>query len=81
MNVLWEREKPYPRRCKLPCKQNETFPNVIVFDFEAYQDPREKEMPTAESEHVPISVSLADAFDREPEHISAQDPNELLRKF
>ena len=54
---------------------------MIVFDFEAYQDPWEKEMPTAESEHVPISVSLADAFDREPEHISAKDPNELLRKF
>ena len=54
---------------------------MIVFDFEAYQDPWEKEMPTAESEHVPISVSLADAFDREPKHISAKDPNELLRKF
>jgi len=52
-----------------------------VFDFEAYQDPREKEMPTAESEQVPISISMADAFDREPEHISAKDPNKLLRKF
>ena len=43
-----------------------------MFDSEAYKDAREKETPTAESEHVPISVSLADAFDREPEHISAK---------
>ena len=31
-----------------------------------------------ESEHVP---ALADTFDREPEHISAKEPNKLLRKF
>ena len=47
--------------------------------------PWEKETPTAdlvfESEHVPVSVSLADTFDGEPKHISAKYPNELLRKF
>ena len=31
----WEHEGPYPRRCKLPCKQNETFPHAIVFNFKA----------------------------------------------
>ena len=33
--VRWEHEGPYPRRCKLPCKQNETFPHAIVFNFKA----------------------------------------------
>lgn len=33
--VRWEHERPYPRRCKLPCKQNETFAHAIAFDFKA----------------------------------------------
>ena len=28
-----------------------------------------------------MSVSLADTFDREPEHIVAKDPTEVVRKF
>ena len=28
-----------------------------------------------------MSVSLADTFDREPEHISAKDATEVVRKF
>ena len=68
----WDHERPYPRRCRLPGKQNEMFPHAI-------------ETPTAnlvfESEHIPVSVSLADTFDRELERISAKDPKELIRQF
>ena len=69
--VGWDHERPYPRRCRLPGKQNEMFPHAI-------------ETPTAnlvfESEHIPVSVSLADTFDRELERISAKDPKELIRQ-
>lgn len=68
----WDHERPYPRRCRLPGKQNEMFPHAI-------------ETPTAnlvfESEHIPVSVSLADTSDRELERISAKDPKELIRQF
>ena len=47
--------------------------------------PHAIETPTAnlvfESEHIPISVSLGDTFDRELERISAKDPKELIRQF
>ena len=70
---------------RLPRIQNETFPHAIVYDFESYQDPGKRKAPTAflvfESEHVPVSVSLADTFDREPEHIVAKDLKEVVRKF
>ena len=70
--VRWDRERPYPRRCRLPAKQNEMFPHAI-------------ETPTAnlvfESEHIPVPVSLADTFDRELERISAKDPKEQIRQF
>ena len=70
--VWWDHERPYPRRCRLPGKQNEMFPHAI-------------ETPTAnlvfESEHIPVSLSLADTFDRELERISAKDPKELIRQF
>ena len=84
--VCWEHEMPQPYwYARLPRIQNETFPHAIVYDFKSYQDPRKKEAPTAflvfEREHVPVSVSLADTFDREPEHIVAKDPTELVRKF
>ena len=34
-----------------------------------------------ESEHIPVSVSLGDMFDRELERNSAKDPKELIRQF
>ena len=34
-----------------------------------------------ENKHVPVSVSLADTLDREPEHISSKDPKELIKRF
>ena len=34
-----------------------------------------------ESEHVPISVSLADTLNPEPEYIVSRDPAELIRLF
>ena len=75
----WEYEMPIPfRYAGLPRKQNETFPNAIVYDFEAYQDPGGGLV--FENEHVSVSVSLADTFDREPEHIVAKDPKEVIRK-
>lgn len=70
--MRWDHERPYPRRCRPPGKQNEMFPHPI-------------ETPTAdlvfESEHIPVSVSLVETFDRELERISAKDPKELIRKF
>ena len=61
----WEHERPRPWwNGKLPPKRNETYPHVIVFDFEAYQDKTKASNLTRdlsyESEHVPISVSIAD---------------------
>ena len=34
-----------------------------------------------ESEHVPISVSIADTINTEPEYICSKDPEELIRLF
>ena len=62
----WEHEGPRP-----PPKRNETYPHAIVYDFEAYQDKTKASNPTHdlsyESEHVPISVSIADTLNPEPE--------------
>ena len=46
--------------------------HTIVFDFESYQDKTKTSNPTRdlsyESEHVPISVSIADTLNPEPEY-------------
>ena len=82
----WEHETPTPW-ANLPCleKQTATYPHAIVYDFEAYQDVSKAAKPTCnltyESEHVPISVSLADTLNTEPEYIVSKDPNELIRLF
>ena len=82
----WEHETPTPW-ANLPCpeKQTVTYPHAIVYDFEAYQDASKAAKPTCnltyESEHVPISVSLADTLNTEPEYIVSKDPNELIRLF
>ena len=70
----WEHEKPSPWwHDKLPSKRNETYPHAIVFDLESYQDKTKASNPTCylsyESEHVPISDSIADTINTEPEYI------------
>ena len=82
----WEHEKPTPwttTRC--PERQTETYPHAIVYDFESYQDTSKASCPTRdlsfESEHVPISVSIADTLNPEPEYIVSKDPGELIHLF
>ena len=82
----WEHEEPTPwaaTRC--PDKQTETYPHAIVYDFESYQDKSKASNPTCdlsfESEHVHISVSIADTLNPEPEYIVSKDPNELIDLF
>ena len=82
----WEHEHPRPwwnDRC--PPKRNETYPHAIVYDFESFQGKTKASNPTRdlsyESEHVPISVSIADTLNPEPEYIVSKDPNELIRLF
>ena len=82
----WEHEVPTPwaaTRC--PEKKTETYPHAIVYDFESYQDKSKAACPTRdlsyESEHVPISVSIADTLNPEPEYIVSKDPNELIHLF
>ena len=82
----WEHEKPTPwETTSCPEKQTATYPHAIVYDFEAYQDASKAERPTRnlfyESEHVPISVSIADTLNPEPEYIVSKDPNELIHLF
>ena len=82
----WEHEKPTPwaNTC-CPKVETKTYPHAIVYDFKAYQDTSKAVRPTSdlfyESEHVPISVSLADTLNPEPEYIVSRDPAELIRLF
>ena len=61
------------------------YPHAIVYDLEAYQDKSKASNPTRdlsfESEHVPISVSIADTLNTEPEYICSKDPEELISLF
>ena len=82
----WEHEKPAPwANTHCPKVETETYPHAIVYDFESYQDTSKAVRPTSdlfyESEHVPISVSLADTLNPEPEYIVSRDPAELIRLF
>ena len=82
----WEHKKPAPwETARCPERQTATYPHAIVYDFEAYQDASKAERPTPnlfyESEHVPISVSIADTLHPEPEYIVSRDPNELIHLF
>ena len=82
----WEHEKPTPwANTHCPKVETETYPHAIVYDVEAYQDTSKAVRPTSdlfyESEHVPISVSLADTLNPEPEYIVSRDPAELIRLF
>ena len=82
----WEHEKPTPwANTHCPKVETETYPHAIVYDFESYQDTSKAVRPTSdlfyESEHVPISVSLADTLNPEPEYIVSRDPAELILLF
>ena len=82
----WENEKPTPWAATRGLeKQTATYPHAIVYDFESYQDTSTAERPTRnllyESEHVPISVSIADTLHPEPEYIVSRDPAELIHRF
>ena len=70
---------------KLSPKRNETYPHAIVFDFESYQDKTKASNPTRDlsykTEHVPVSVSIADTINTEPEYICSKDPEELIGLF
>ena len=82
----WEHEKPTPwANTHCPKVETKTYPHAIVYDFESYQDTSKAVRPTSdlfyESEHVPISVSLADTLNPEPEYIVSRDPVELIRLF
>ena len=82
----WEHEAPAPwTNTRCPEKQTKTYPHAIVYDFESYQDKTKAACPTRdlsyESEHVPISVSIADTLNPEPEYIVSKDPNELIHLF
>ena len=82
----WEHEQPSPwLDDKLSRKHNETYPHAIVFDFESYQDKTKASNPTRnlsyESEHLPISVSIADTINTEPEYICSRNPDELISMF
>ena len=82
----WEHEQPSPWwGDKLPPKRNQTYPHAIVFDFESYQDKTKASNPTRdlfyESEHVPISVSIADTINTELEYNCSNDPEELILKY
>ena len=82
----WEHEEPTPWAATRGLeKQTETYPYAIVYDFESYQDTSKAERPTRdllyESEHVPISVSIADTLHPEPEYIVSRDPAELIHRF
>ena len=73
------------RHNRIPANRNETYPHAIVYDFEAYKDNTKASNPTRdpsyESEHVPISVSIADTLNTEPEYICSKDPEELISLF
>ena len=82
----WEHEKPTPWATTCcPERQTETYPHAIVYDFESYQNTSKAERSTRnlffESEHVPISVSIADTLNPEPEYTVSKDPNELIHLF
>ena len=82
----WEHEEPTPWAATRGLeKKTETYPYAIVYDFESYQDTSKAERPTRdlsyESEHVPISVSIVDTLNSEPEYIVSRDPADLIHRF
>ena len=77
---------------QLPEVKTKSYPHAILYDFEAYGDKNKRKEPTdsltIENEHIPISVSIGDTLEKEPDtlkikttHICEKDPAELVRKF
>ena len=70
-----------------PISQNAIYPYCIVYNFEAYQDPEGCECgrPTPdlfyESEHIPVSVAIADNFSNHTEYLVDTDPERLITRF
>ena len=66
-------------------KKTETFLHAVAYIFEAMLPVIKSLQATKDllfkNEHLPVSVSLADTLNREPEHIISKDPEELVRKF
>lgn len=66
-------------------KKTQTFPYAIASDFKALLGASKRPPGTKdllfENEQVPASASLADTLNKEPEHVSSKDPEELIRKF
>ena len=77
---------------QLPEAKTKSYPHAILYDFDAYGDKNKRKEPTdsltIENEHIPISVSIGDTLEKEPDtlkikttHICEKDPAELVRKF
>ena len=68
-----------------PKPQTKNYPHAIFYDFESYGDESKRKEPTDSltivNEHVPVSVSIGDTFEREPTHICERDPKIMTRKF
>lgn len=68
-----------------PRKKMETFLHAIVYIFELLLDVIRRLQATKDllfkEEHVPVSVSLAAALNREHEHMSSKAPEELIWQF
>lgn len=83
--VAFEKTKQGKGKLTRDLRHAQTIYLFIVYDFEALLGANKRLQATKdlrfENEHVPVSVSLADTLNRGPEHISSNDPEELVRKF
>ena len=81
----WECEVEWIKGIEEQKEETKSYPHVCFYDFEAYGDDKNRKKLTPmlklENEHVPISVSIGDTWEREPTHICERDPEELVRKF
>jgi len=81
----WECEVEWIKGIDEPKEETKSYPHVVFYDFEAYGDDKNRKKLTPmlklENEHVPISVSIGDTWEREPTHICERDPAELVRRF
>ena len=83
--VAFEKTKQGKGKLTRDLQHAQTVYLYIVYDFEALLGANKHLQATKdlrfENEHLLVSVSLADTLNREPEHISSNDPEELVRKF
>ncbi|KAK3731200.1 hypothetical protein QZH41_006045 [Actinostola sp. cb2023] len=81
-----DHETPRPwNQDPLPLPTTQTYPHAIVYDFEFYLDKSQASNPTKglsfENIHTPISVSLGDTLDPQPEHLCNRDPKALIEAY